>query len=60
MKKKMIYLFLIIVTLGSLSLAIGWHQYRQQQNEVLMENSIAQITPQISPQTMTHFLKSSF
>lgn len=60
MKKKMIHLFLIIICLGSLSLVIGWHQYRQKEFDAPMDRAIAQVTPTMAPQTMTHFLKSNF
>lgn len=60
MKKKMIHLFLIIVCLGSLFLASGWYEYQQNSTTPQMDRAIAQLAPQMAPQTMTHFLKSNF
>lgn len=53
MTKKMIHLFLIVISLGSLSLAIDWYQYLQKGREISIYGALSQT----APQTMTQLLK---
>lgn len=59
MKKKMINLFLIIISLGCLSLAFSWHEYHKKNSEPNFNNAIAQIST-APPNTMTQFLRGHF
>ena len=59
MKKKMIYLFLIIVCLGSLFLITGWHKH-QKENRHPNIHKILTAQAQIAPQTMPQFLRGNF
>ncbi|HIW06672.1 MAG TPA: hypothetical protein H9889_05035 [Candidatus Ignatzschineria merdigallinarum] len=58
MKKKMIYLLLIIIGLGCLSLAIGFHEFQKDKSIGIHKNLTAQA--QIAPQTMSQFLRGNF
>ena len=59
MKKKMINLFLIIISLGSLFLAFGWQEYHKKNSAPDMERTITLATSS-APSTMTQFLRTKF
>ena len=58
MKKKMICLLLIIMGLGCLSLAIGFHKF--QKDKAIDIHKILTAQAQIAPQTMPQFLRGNF
>ena len=62
MKKKLSYLLLIIVTLGSLFLAFGWSKYQKADTQEIpeMQPTLAQAMPYIPPQSASQFLRGKF